>query len=133
METKVKRARKVFSLKSLVNSYNIPFYEIDEGYDFIKVQEESKIIIDKLRKSNTPVFLKINTARYKEHVGPGEDFSAGYRNESELGNWKKLDPLITDKKLYDKFFIKIKDEIDEAVHFGMNSPLPDREDLLSDV
>lgn len=128
-----KSERQSFSLKSLVGSYNIPFYEIEEGYDFIKVQEESKIVIDNLRKSNTPVFLKINTARYKEHVGPGEDFSAGYRNESELDNWKKLDPLLTDKNLYDEFFVKIKNEIEEAVHFGMNSPLPDREDLLSDV
>jgi TPP-dependent pyruvate/acetoin dehydrogenase alpha subunit len=57
-----------------------------------------------LEKSNSPVFLKINTARYKEHVGPGEDFSAGYRKKSDIEKWKKLDPLIKDKEtLYMNF------------------------------
>tara|TARA_B100000780_G_C21122697_1_gene454924 strand:- start:854 stop:1780 length:927 start_codon:yes stop_codon:yes gene_type:complete len=128
-----KSERQSFSLKSLVGSYGIPFYEIEEGYDFLKVQQKSKIAIDDVRNSNRPVFLKISTARYKEHVGPGEDFSAGYRNESDINKWKALDPIITDKKLFKEFLEKINNEIEVAIKFGIESPLPDREDLLSDV
>lgn len=128
-----KSERQSFSLKSLVNSYSIPYYEIDEGYDFLKIKQKSKIVIDSIRSSKRPVFLKINTARYKEHVGPGEDFSSGYRNENEINKWKKLDPLISNKELYSEFLDKIKKEIDDAVKFGIDAPLPDREDLLSDV
>ena len=128
-----KSERQSFSLKSLVGSYDIPFYAIEEGYDFLKVQQESKIAIDHVRDSNRPVFLKINTARYKEHVGPGEDFHAGYRNESDIEKWKALDPIITDKKIFTEFLGKINAEIEVAVKFGTESPLPDREDLLSDV
>lgn len=128
-----KSERQSFSLKSLVGSYDIPFYAIEEGYDFLKVQQESKIAIDHVRDSNRPVFLKINTARYKEHVGPGEDFYAGYRNESDIEKWKALDPIITDKKIFTEFLGKINAEIEVAVKFGTESPLPDREDLLSDV
>jgi TPP-dependent pyruvate/acetoin dehydrogenase alpha subunit len=128
-----KSERQSFSLESLVASYGIPFYEIEEGYDFLKVQQKSKIAIDDVRNSNRPVFLKINTARYKEHVGPGEDFSAGYRNESEMNKWKKLDPLITNKELYSEFLGKINNEIEDAVKFGIDSPLPDKKELLSDV
>ncbi|MDC0427703.1 thiamine pyrophosphate-dependent dehydrogenase E1 component subunit alpha [Candidatus Pelagibacter sp.] len=128
-----KSERQSFSLESLVASYGIPFYEIEEGYDFLKVQQKSKIAIDDVRNSNRPVFLKINTARYKEHVGPGEDFSAGYRNESEMNKWKKLDPLMTNKELYSEFLGKINKEIEDAVKFGIDSPLPDKKELLSDV
>lgn len=128
-----KSERQSFSLKSLISSYDIPFYEINEGYNFIKIQQKSKIAIDHVRDACRPVFLKINTARYKEHVGTGEDFSAGYRNESDIDKWKKLDPLITDKKMYAKFSEKINNEIENAVKFGIESSFPIREDLLSDV
>lgn len=128
-----KSERQSFSLESLVDSYGIPFYEIEEGYDFLKVQQQSKIAIDQVRNSNSPVFLKINTARYKEHVGPGEDFHSGYRDESEINKWKSLDPLINNKEFYYEFLEKINKEIEEAVKFGLGSQLPDKEDLLSDV
>ena len=128
-----KSERQSFILKKLVSSYSIPFYEIKEGYDFVKVKQQSKIAIDKLRTTKKPVFLKINTARYKEHVGPGEDFLAGYRNESDINKWKSLDPILNDKELYAIFLEKINKEITEAVKFGLQSPLPDRKDLLSDV
>ncbi|MDA8668166.1 thiamine pyrophosphate-dependent dehydrogenase E1 component subunit alpha [Alphaproteobacteria bacterium] len=128
-----KSERQSFLLKSLVGSYGIPFYEIEEGYDFLKVQQQSKIAIDEVRVSKSPVFLKINTARYKEHVGPGEDFMSGYRDEKVINKWKKLDPLIFDKETYDEFFEKINHEIENAVKFGIESQLPNKEDLLSDV
>lgn len=128
-----KHERQSFALKSLIASYNIPFFEIEEGYDFIKVQQQSKVAIEEVRNSKGPVFLKINTARYKEHVGPGEDFIAGYRNKSDIDYWKSLDPLVTDKETYKNFYSKIKDEIANAVKYGMDSAFPDKEDLLSDV
>ena len=125
--------RQSFSIEPLVRSYNIPFYEISEGYDFLKVQQKSKVAIDLVRETNGPVFLKIDTARYKEHVGPGEDFYAGYRKESDINKWKALDPIINNKNLFNEFLEKINSEINAALKFGMDSPLPDRGDLLSDV
>lgn len=125
--------RQAFDLKKIVSSYNIPFYEIENGYDFLKVQEQSKLAIDQVRNSRKPVFLKIKTARYKEHVGPNEDFVFGYRDEKEIEKWKDLDPLIYDKKLYNEFFNEINNEIEDAVRFGVNAPLPDMDDLISDV
>ena len=128
-----KSERQAFSLESLVGSYDIPYFEIEEGYDFLEVKNRSQAAIKIVREQRTPVFLKINTARYKEHVGPGEDFFADYRKESEIDAWKLLDPLITDVKLYNEFLGEINAEIEEAVQFGLDSPLPTIEDLLSDV
>ncbi len=128
-----KSERQSFSIDKLVSSYDIPYYEIQDGHDFMSVQDKSKEVIDFVRETQTPAFLKINTARYKEHVGPGEDFFAGYRSEDEINKWKNQDPLINDKESYDEFVNQINIEIDEAVQFGIDSPLPDMEDLLSDV
>tara|TARA_E500000178_G_scaffold58279_1_gene54789 strand:+ start:236 stop:1162 length:927 start_codon:yes stop_codon:yes gene_type:complete len=128
-----KSERQSFSIDKLVSSYDIPYYEIQDGHDFMSVQDKSKEVIDFVRETQTPAFLKINTARYKEHVGPGEDFFAGYRSEDEINKWKNQDPLINDKESYDEFINQINIEIDEAVQFGIDSPLPDMEDLLSDV
>ena len=128
-----KLERQSFAINKLVDSYGIPYQEIRNGYDFVAVQEESKKIIDFVRESQSPYFLKINTSRYKEHVGPGEDFYAGYRDEKEIDKWKKKDPLIHDLVSYDEFVGIINKEISLAVQFGIDSPLPDKEDLLSDV
>ena len=128
-----KSERQSFSIDKLASSYDIPYYEIQDGHDFMSVQDKSKEVIDFVRETQTPAFLKINTARYKEHVGPGEDFFAGYRSEDEINKWKNQDPLINDKESYDEFINQINIEIDEAVQFGIDSPLPDMEDLLSDV
>lgn len=125
--------RQAFDLKTIVSSYDIPFYEIENGFDFLKVQEQSKLAIDQVRNSRKPVFLKIKTARYKEHVGPNEDFIFGYRDEKEIKKWKDLDPLIYDKKLYNEFFNEINNEIEDAVKFGLNAPFPGMDDLISDV
>jgi len=125
--------RQAFSIKQLVSSYGIPYFEIDQGYDFLAVKQQSQKVISLVRKKRTPVFLKVNTARYKEHVGPGEDFTAGYRSKGEMDKWKALDPLITDRALFEEFAEKINNEIEDAVQFGINSPYPTREDLLADV
>jgi TPP-dependent pyruvate/acetoin dehydrogenase alpha subunit len=124
--------RQAFKLENLVESFGIPFYDITEGYDPEKVSERSKGPIDIVREKQVPVFLRIKTARYKEHVGPGEDFSAGYRSEEEINEWKALDPLINDSSL-EKFKEEISVEINEALKFAYNSPVPSREDLLTDV
>ena len=50
------------------------------GYDLIENYNFSKNIID-LQDYRKPVFARIMTSRYKEHVGPGEDFSFGYRDK----------------------------------------------------
>jgi pyruvate dehydrogenase E1 component alpha subunit len=128
-----KKERQGFDLNKLISAYDIPFFELNEGYDLVKVFEIGKKVINIVRNETKPVFLKIKTARYKEHVGPGEDFSAGYREENEIIDWKAKDPLITDKSLIEEFDKKINDEIESAISFALNSPPTGPEELLTDV
>lgn len=125
--------RQAFNLKKLLESFQIPYLELEEGYDPEKVQEVAKQAIDIVRNQQVPVFLKIKTARYREHVGPGEDFQAGYRSEELINIWKSKDPLLKATNEIDEFRTQIAVEIEEALRFAYESPLPTISDLLTDV
>lgn len=125
--------RQSFSLEILLESFHIPYFELDEGYDPEKVQKIAKQAIDRVRHERIPVFLRIRTARYREHVGPGEDFQAGYRSEELINIWKSKDPLLKVSNEIEDFRIKIASEIEEALRFAYESPLPTINDLLTDV
>jgi TPP-dependent pyruvate/acetoin dehydrogenase alpha subunit len=127
-----KTDRQAFDLEKLVSTFGIEFFNIEEGYDPNKVAELSKVPIELVRQAQIPVFLRVRTARYKEHVGPGEDFNAGYRSEAEINRWKALDPLINNSEL-EKYRNEITSEINEALDFAYKSQVPTREDLLTDV
>ena len=125
--------RQAFNLEKLLESFQIKYFELEEGYDPEKVQEAAKEAIDIVRNEQMPVFLKIKTTRYREHVGPGEDFHAGYRSEDLINIWKSKDPLLKETIEIDDFRTQIAAEIEEALRFAYASPLPTISDLLTDV
>jgi pyruvate dehydrogenase E1 component alpha subunit len=124
--------RQSFDLEKLIPAFNIDYTFIEEGYDPSKVMQDSKKVIDFVRSKQSPAFLRIKTARYREHVGPGEDFAAGYRSQAEMDLWKSKDPLLNLQNFEDIKSL-ISAEIEDAVKFAMNSPLPTRDELLTDV
>ena len=111
--------RQSFNLEKLISAFDIDYTFIEEGYDPSKVMLDSKKVIDFVRSKQSPAFLRIKTARYREHVGPGEDFAAGYRSQSEMDLWKSKDPLLNLKN-FDDIKSLIKAEIEDAVKFAMN-------------
>jgi pyruvate dehydrogenase E1 component alpha subunit len=128
-----KSERQSYELKALVTAYGIEYSELKEGYDLLEVHRAAKSAIDNVRKSGNPVFLHIRTTRYKEHVGPGEDYYAGYRSEADIRAWQEKDPLCQDHALIERFTPELAAEITEAVEFAETAPLPTEKELLSDV
>jgi pyruvate dehydrogenase E1 component alpha subunit len=90
-------------------------------------------VIAATRRDGKPRFVEARTFRYKEHVGPGDDYDAGYRSRADLLAWQAKDPLIQDKALAAKLKPALDAEIAEAAAFAEASPMPGRADLLSDV
>jgi pyruvate dehydrogenase E1 component alpha subunit len=124
--------RQSFNLEKLISAFGIEYSNIEEGFDPIKVMSDSKKVIDFVRTKQLPAFLRIKAARYREHVGPGEDFAAGYRSQADMDLWKSKDPLLN-SQILQEFKSEISAEIEAAVQFAMNSPLPSRDELLTDV
>ena len=127
------KARQNFDILEHAQSYGFRSYHIPEGYDWMKVAETMSEVITQVHNTQEPAFVEIQTFRYKEHVGPGEDFSCGYRNLEELQNWKQQDPLEQFPALVEAFQPMILQEIDDAVYFAEGSPFPSIEELLCDV
>ncbi len=125
--------RQAFRIADHARLYGIETIRIEEGYDFIRIGDIMRDLLAAMRQDGKPRFVEILTSRYKEHVGPGEDFNAGYRGRAEVEAWMAKDPLSTDTELAAKLRPALDDEIAKAVAFAEAGPLPTRADLLTDI
>ena len=130
-------------INKINNLYDIDTYYCD-GNKVDKVFATSKKAIDKIRKNGSPGLIILDTYRYKEHCGPGEDLKLGYRSKKEFNYWKKKDPLIYCKSLIEKRFknkqnliSKIEAEnlklCKQAFNFAEKSPFPQKKDISSNI
>lgn len=113
-------------------SFGVPGRRIEQGWDMMAVRQATEEAAAHVR-NGTPYLLEIMTARYKEHVGVGEDFHFQYRSRAEIDAWKERDPLIVDQALVNELTRELVREIDAAVAHAERSPPPQRADLLTDV
>ena len=125
--------RQSFEILSHAGTYGLDTKFIPEGYDFEKINAVLSPMVSDLRKGGKPMFAEIKTFRYKEHVGVGDDFKAGYRSDEEFRRWKQTDPLCTQLDLVNRFLPEVITEIQHAVEFAEESPWPTEKELLSDV
>jgi pyruvate dehydrogenase E1 component alpha subunit len=120
-----------------VGTYGIPAHQVTDG-DFLKIRELAADAIAKMRTGGGPSFIECHTYRWREHVGPNEDYDAGYRSRDELVRWQASDQVTAiGKKLSPDERVRIEEEIEqqiaEAIEFAENSPFPPLEELYTDV
>lgn len=127
------RTRQSFSIENMAKLYGFPYTRLDEGWDFMKVHALCREACDAIRRGGPPRFLEIMTYRSKEHVGTNDDFHFGYRSREEFDRWQANDPLVRDVALRNKLLKAIDAEIEAAVAAAEASPVPGREELLTDV
>ncbi|MBO34079.1 MAG: dehydrogenase [Rhodospirillaceae bacterium] len=121
----------------------VPGLRVD-GNNVLKVYNKANEIITKLRSGGGPFLLECMTYRVLGHAGPHPDHQAGYRTKEEVDSWvekcpiKNLEAYMDDKNIINQkqkqsLNDELNEQINDAVEFATNSPLPDVEDLLSDV
>lgn len=120
-----------------VSTYSIPTHEISDG-DVFAIRQTAKAALNAIRSGEGPQFMECKTYRWREHVGPGEDYDEDYRSRDELTFWQKNDPLTTTAKMLtdlkrQAIDIDIEKKIAEAVKFAEDSPWPDSKELFSHV
>lgn len=125
-------ARHSYRIVEHAASFGVKGRRIDQGWDMLAVRAATEEAVSQVRRGE-PYLLEIMTARYKEHVGVGEDFHFEYRAQAEIEAWRKRDPLIVDQALVDALSPELKREIEAAVAHAEQSPPPGRVDLLTDV
>ena len=126
-------ARQAYRIAEHAAAYGLPVLTIPDGRDPLAIHERFAGVVAEVRERGGPHFVHVRTFRYREHVGPGEDWDAGYRSRDDLVRWQAGDPLIQERALIEKFRPAIVEEIDDAVAFAERSPWPDESQLLADV
>jgi TPP-dependent pyruvate/acetoin dehydrogenase alpha subunit len=126
------------NLVERVRPYGI-WAERIENNDVIQMYERTKVAVEAMRSGQSgPVFFECMTYRWREHVGPKEDFDFGYRDREEARPWIELDQVDRIGKLIPvmlrrRIDAEVEREIDEAFAFAESSPFPEPEELYRDV
>jgi pyruvate dehydrogenase E1 component alpha subunit len=126
-------ARQAYRIAELTAAYGIPVARVTDGQDFVVVRDAVAPAVERVRAGGGPAFVEIATCRFREHVGTGEDFQAGYRSEAEVRAWAARDPLVRETDRVARLAPGILAEIEAAMDFAERSPWPGREELLTDV
>lgn len=122
-------------------AYGIPAYTID-GNDVLEVYQFAREAIARARKSEGPTLIEALTYRWEGHYKGDPEL---YRSSEEVAEWReKRDPL----KRFATYLIEqghlsreqvnaidqeIQREVNEAVEYAEDSPLPALDDLQRDL
>jgi pyruvate dehydrogenase E1 component alpha subunit len=120
-----------------VRTYGIEAVELADD-DVFTLRDAAEQAVQAIRNGGGPQFIECKTYRWREHVGPAEDFDDGYRSRDELEAWQAKDQVAaTGAMLDDAGRQAIDDEVEnmiaEAVDFAEQSPWPEPEELYSHV
>ncbi|UBF26004.1 hypothetical protein K9N68_31460 [Kovacikia minuta CCNUW1] len=121
-----------------VRPYGIPTERIGDN-DLFTLYEKTSGAVSALRRGESgPCFFECMTYRWKEHVGPNDDFHLGYRTKAEAEPWIQNDPikklaLHLDPSRRQQIELEVEAEIQAAFDFAESSPFPGAEELWKDV
>jgi TPP-dependent pyruvate/acetoin dehydrogenase alpha subunit len=137
IHTPVTRRWATQRLCERVETYGIPAHCIEDG-DVLKLRQEAAGAVAGLRRGEGPAFMECRTYRWLEHVGPNEDFDAGYRASAERKSWEENDQLIKIGALIaadrrSAIDEDVESDIKDAIAFAEDSPFPDISALNSNV
>ena len=118
-------------------AYGVPADRLD-GNDVLGLLDRTRQVLAGMRVLPGPHFFEVKTYRLREHVGPGRDFSLGYRGEAEAAEWLANDPvtrlaaMLPDK---DREVVEaeVEGEVAAAFAFAEASPFPDPSELTTDI
>lgn len=126
-------------------AYGIPGFVVD-GNDVVEVYRYASEAFERARAGEGPTLLECKTYRWEGHVVGEQAFlgSGAYRSEQEVEEWKKRCPLIRFEKFaadsgkigaqeLKKIQEETEAELEAAVKFARESPLPDPSEVTDDV
>jgi len=120
-----------------VATFGMPAVRVTSG-DVFEIEDKAASLVEHVRAGRGPAFLECHTYRWREHVGPGEDYDAGYRDRSALAEWQARDPLAAlaarlPANRRAEIEMEIERRIEDAVAFAERSPEPVAEELFAHV
>jgi pyruvate dehydrogenase E1 component alpha subunit len=138
--TPVSYSCRVANIADRAAAYGIPGVTVD-GNDVLAVYEAVAKAVARARKGEGPTIVECKTYRYRGHF---EGDPSEYKPKKEVEEWRRKDPIprfrkklvdtgVLTEKGADRIEQEINEEIEQAVKFAEESPLPEPEQTLEDV
>lgn len=140
MGTSVARTSNVLDIYKLADAYDMPGDKVN-GMVPEDVHDAVMRAVKRAKEKGGPTLLEVKTYRYKGH---SMSDPAKYRTKEEMEEYKLQDPIETTlHKLKEVYKIseqdieaineRVKAQVEEAVKFAEESPLPDDSEVYKDV
>jgi len=138
--TRSSDVRNIVNIADRAAAYVIPGITVD-GNDVLAVYEAVGKAFARARKGEGPTLVECKTYRWHGHT---EGDPQAYRSKEETEKWMKKDPIprfrekliemgvLTEKKAHE-IDREMLEEMDKAVKFAQESPLPAPEEALEDI
>jgi TPP-dependent pyruvate/acetoin dehydrogenase alpha subunit len=115
----------------------LPTERVEDG-DVFEIARRAREAVAALRAGGGPRFLECLTYRWKEHVGPGDDWELGYRDRAEAKPWVEADAVVRTAALLPqgaaaRIRAEVEAEVADAFAFAEASPFPGPDELHTDV
>lgn len=140
MGTSLQRAMSSHDISEKACAYEIASEFVD-GMDVLAVREATLRAVERARKDYLPTLLEVRTYRFMGHSmsDPGN-----YRTRAEIERHQERDPIklfaaslkeegvVSDQEFAD-LETQVREQVEKAVKFADESPLPDPEELFTDI
>jgi pyruvate dehydrogenase E1 component alpha subunit len=118
-------------------AFDIPASTVD-GQDPLVVHEAAERAVARARTGGGPTFLEFRTYRYEGHHTFEQRMRLRYRDEAEVEQWRRRDPLdLQAARVPERQRAQIDAEVEQvlaaAVRFALDSPRPDPVDATRHV
>lgn len=130
------------SISEAIAGFNCHVHSGD-GSDLIGVMGSTRDMLHRMHEEPKPGFLHFTCYRFMEHVGPLEDFNAGYRRRPSPEEWARLDPVQrfeqhVGRNGYSEAELltirrSLEEQIDRSVRAAQQAPFPPTTELTTDV
>ncbi|MGI8734374.1 MAG: pyruvate dehydrogenase (acetyl-transferring) E1 component subunit alpha [Pyrinomonadaceae bacterium] len=140
MGTSLERAMSLRDISQKGYAYEMASEFVD-GMDVLAVREATARAVERARKEYLPTLIEVRTYRFMGHSmsDPGS-----YRTRAEIEKHQERDPLklfsaslleekILSDEAYEEMEKQVREEVEHAVRFAEESPLPELEELYTDV
>ncbi|MDP3723065.1 MAG: thiamine pyrophosphate-dependent dehydrogenase E1 component subunit alpha [Candidatus Omnitrophota bacterium] len=130
------------SIPEAVRGFKCHVMSVD-GSDVMSVIDATRQLLTRMAQDPQPGFLHATYFRFLEHVGPKEDFDAGYRRRPTVEERERLDPIARFAQAIGQHGISPSDlagvraavdaQIDASVRAAQAAPFAAAGELLTDV
>jgi pyruvate dehydrogenase E1 component alpha subunit len=140
MGTSLERAMSSHDISQKACAYDIAAEFVD-GMDVLAVREATLRAVERARKDYSPTLLEVRTYRFMGHSmsDPGN-----YRTRAEIERHQERDPIklfsaslkeegVLSDAEFKKIESEVKEQIEKSVRFAEESPLPDPQELYTDI